>query len=198
MNSLERTFHPFLWEGVWPLGELTQWNQFLGLCQLLSISVYTTCSGTGKITTERVHILLGLLLDSTQNSMCHTLQQKLRTSIWKLSEYMATLLSQGQCQSGKRALDPLGKAQGEKSQCVSIVLLQASISLEGLCIWELIRSGSEERVWIPAMVTWITLHSMHLWKEGSSGDTYVPIVVPPLLLNSKYQFSGMCILFLLS
>ena len=45
---------------------------------------------------------------------------------------MATSLSQGQCQSGKWALDPLGKAQGEKSQCISVVLLQASISVEGL------------------------------------------------------------------
>ena len=79
-------------------------------------------------------------------------QQKLRTSIWKLSEYMATSLSQGQCQSGKRALNPLGKAQGEKSQCISVVLLQASISVEGLYLgadsfWERGKS-----LWIPAII----------------------------------------------
>ena len=91
---------------------------------------------------------------------------------------MATSLSQGQCQSGKRALDPLGKAQGEKSQCISVVLLQASISVEGLCIWGLIHSGSEERV----------CEFQLSFSASVEGGTFRRLLCPPCGPSSAIKF----------
>ena len=123
------------------------------------LSIYTIQSRTGEITIGWVHILLGLLLDSAQNCMSPTL---LSGSWWhvefpgiskiselvseKFPEDLAISLSQGHCQSGKRALAPPGKAQGEKSQYVPVVMLPASLSIEGLYIRELVRSGIQVTV----------------------------------------------------
>jgi len=158
--------------------------------------------GTGKITTEWVHILLGLLLDSAQNSMRRTL---LSRSWWyvefpgisKNSELVSEnsqniwLLPfhKGSVSLGKGLWIPWGRPKGKND---SVFLLSCYRHLSQL-------KDSVFGGWFILGVRKESVnssyHSVHLWKEGRSGDSCVPTVVPPLLSNSKYQFSGMCVLF---